>query len=517
MEPINIAEPKTNSLVPAAAGKAGKASSQTALFDRLMATVAPVGETGESADLLGMPALADGLAEFDLANGSPSADGDALPTEMPEILALLESQEAEADIDPALFNRTAANVNLPVKIVGQTTAKPQVIPGPKLDIAETVAEVAEETDLADVAEVKGNIDTPEIIPAAVVAAPVAVVAAQSTIAENVRTDTGEDVIEDGAPDLIVDTDVADMQPVQQKQPIESQQQPAQIVAANAQAEATAPQTSGIASKPVAVRSAAPTGAAKTPVGAMQAQSTPSETPQPQIGPASQINSEADTTVDNDGGEVTDVAPAKRRGAVRPSQMGAAMTNTTIPTAKFETMLAEATKVQAAQPTQPQNVDASGQPIELTETTAETVNETQAETAAIDTTQETWMEDLTNQIEASFTENGGDIDIALTPETLGGLRIRMEVRDGAAQVTIVTDTSEAAKLFNQNEQRLSEMMSKNGLTLTSQDASTGQRRDGNSGQGQGQNGHGFANGQSGDSNDAPARPVKLSSSLVNLIA
>ena len=517
MEPINLAESKTNSLVPAAAGKAGKASSQTALFDRLMATVAPVGETGETADLFGIPTLAEGLTEFDLANGAPTADGDALPTEMPEILALLESQEAEADFDPALFNRAAANVNLPVKIVGQTMDRPQVIPGPVPDSAEPVADGTDLTETTEITEITATVETPAIAVAAVVAAPVAMAAVQTVAQADVATENGDDVVADAATDPTAATDAAQIPLAQQKQPIESQQQPAQIVAANAQAEATAPQTSGKASKPVAVRSAAPSGVAKTPVGAMQAQSTPSDPPQPQIGPASQINTDADSSADSDGGDAIDVSPAKRRGALRPSQMGAAMTNTAIPTAKFENMLAEATKVQAAQPAQPQTVDASGQPIELTEATGEPINETQTETAPIDTTQETWMEDLTNQIEASFTENGGDIDIALTPETLGGLRIRMEVRDGVAQVTIVTDTSEAAKLFNQNEQRLSEMMSKNGLTLSSQDASTGQRRDGNGGQGQGQNGHGFANGQSGDSNDAPARPVKLSSSLVNLIA
>ncbi|OUD10185.1 hypothetical protein BVC71_01320 [Marivivens niveibacter] len=506
MEPINIADSKSNSLVPATSGKAGKTNSQTALFDRLMATVAPVGETGESADLLGMPTLGDGLTEFDLADGSPSADGEALPTDMPEILALLESQEAEADIDPALFNRTAANVNLPVKIVAQSTDKPQVIPGAELDIADTGAETTDATD-----------GPATMIPAAIVATPVAAAAAATALSADGTTEITDLENSDAATDQIATTDAAEMQAVQPKQIIESQQQPAQIVAANAQAEATASQTSGTASKPVAGRSAAPSGVAKTPMGAMQAQSTPSENPQPTIGPASQTNSDSETVSDSDSSDAIDVTPAKRRAALRPSHTGAAMTDTTMPTAKFENMLAEATKVQAAQPAQPQNVDASGQPIEQTGLTSETATETQAETATIDTTQEAWMDELANQIEASFTEDGGDIDIALTPENLGGLRIRMEVRDGAAHVTILTDTSEAAKLFNQNEQRLSEMMSKNGLTLTGQDASAGQRRDGNGGQGQGQNGHGFANGQSGDGNDAPAPTVKLSSSLVNLIA
>ncbi len=136
--------------------------------------------------------------------------------------------------------------------------------------------------------------------------------------------------------------------------------------------------------------------------------------------------------------------------------------------------------------------------------------------AVDMTADNWEDTIATQIDALFTENGGQIDIALTPDNLGSVRIRLELNDGAAQVTIVTETDQAARLFAQSEQKLSEMLAKSGMNLTGQEAGTERRQD----QGTGRN----ASGQSGQNSpngtddradvETRAAPVK---GLVNLIA
>ena len=135
MEPINLADAKSNSLAPSNPfGKMGKgAASQTALFDRLMATVAPVG------DMVASPETQTLGAALTTPMLTGDADPDASP-DMPDILTMLEVQNTEvepefltheqqleaaiagdidAEIDPALFVRDAANQNAPVKIVAE--------------------------------------------------------------------------------------------------------------------------------------------------------------------------------------------------------------------------------------------------------------------------------------------------------------------------------------------------------------------------------------------------------------
>lgn len=155
----------------------------------------------------------------------------------------------------------------------------------------------------------------------------------------------------------------------------------------------------------------------------------------------------------------------------------------------------------------EQVDQSGSALQLDGTTDQ---------PAVDMTADNWEDTIATQIDALFTENGGEIDIALTPDNLGSVRIRLELNDGAAQVTIVTETDQAARLFAQSEQKLSEMLAKSGMNLTGQEAGTERRQD----QGTGRN----ASGQSGQNSpngtddradvETRAAPVK---GLVNLIA
>ena len=105
---------------------------------------------------------------------------------------------------------------------------------------------------------------------------------------------------------------------------------------------------------------------------------------------------------------------------------------------------------------------------------------------IQTTRPGWEGVLADRIAAELSGDGKEIELDLAPETLGHLKIRLEVSDGLAQVRIVTETAEAARLFQQSEHRLSESLSRAGLSLGGQDTSS---RDAQGGAAQGFAGQG----------------------------
>ncbi|SPF80085.1 flagellar hook-length control protein FliK [Pseudoprimorskyibacter insulae] len=98
------------------------------------------------------------------------------------------------------------------------------------------------------------------------------------------------------------------------------------------------------------------------------------------------------------------------------------------------------------------------------------------------TESSWPETLVEQIEAMSFGEGDQVEIVLSPERLGKLRIQMELRDGAATVQIITDNPEAARLFNDQQGRLSEMLQKAGLDLAGHQAGTGSGQRGERGDG-----------------------------------
>ncbi|OYU18470.1 MAG: hypothetical protein CFE34_10470, partial [Rhodobacteraceae bacterium PARR1] len=109
-----------------------------------------------------------------------------------------------------------------------------------------------------------------------------------------------------------------------------------------------------------------------------------------------------------------------------------------------------------------------------------------DTAPLDTTQSGWEAALTDRITARNTDLGQEIEITLNPENLGHIRIKLELSDKAATVQIVTDTPQAAQLFQQSEARLADALNRAGLSLTSHDATSRDAggRDGGQRQGQG---------------------------------
>ncbi|MBR9649622.1 flagellar hook-length control protein FliK [Thalassovita aquimarina] len=99
----------------------------------------------------------------------------------------------------------------------------------------------------------------------------------------------------------------------------------------------------------------------------------------------------------------------------------------------------------------------------------------------------WPTNLTSMIRAAQELGQSEIEIALQPEKLGKMTIRLDMRDSSnVAVNIVTESDAAARMLNDNQSRLAEMMQKAGFDLTQHQASSDQGF-------QGQNPHG---GQAG---------------------
>ena len=83
----------------------------------------------------------------------------------------------------------------------------------------------------------------------------------------------------------------------------------------------------------------------------------------------------------------------------------------------------------------------------------------------------WEAAISERIAAELSDDGTQIDLDLTPDNLGRLKITLEVTDGQAQVRFVTETPEAARLIQQGEARLSESLSRNGMSLGGHDTTS----------------------------------------------
>lgn len=93
-----------------------------------------------------------------------------------------------------------------------------------------------------------------------------------------------------------------------------------------------------------------------------------------------------------------------------------------------------------------------------------------EPAVISTDTPNWEVEFVDSIVAQVSGADAVIEIALSPDNLGQIDVRVEMRDGRADVTFVTETRDAARLFAQAEGRLSDLMQRHGLNLGGQDSS-----------------------------------------------
>ncbi|MEZ5753694.1 MAG: flagellar hook-length control protein FliK [Paracoccaceae bacterium] len=92
-------------------------------------------------------------------------------------------------------------------------------------------------------------------------------------------------------------------------------------------------------------------------------------------------------------------------------------------------------------------------------------------APIATDRPGWEGAIADRIAAELSGDGQQIDLDLAPEHMGRLKIRLDMTDGQAQVRFVTETPEAARLLQQNEHRLSESLSRAGLSLGGQETTS----------------------------------------------
>jgi flagellar hook-length control protein FliK len=90
-------------------------------------------------------------------------------------------------------------------------------------------------------------------------------------------------------------------------------------------------------------------------------------------------------------------------------------------------------------------------------------------APISMTSQNWEAEMVERVTSQVTGDGTVIDIALTPENLGRVEVKVEIRNGSAEVSFTTETREAARLFSQSEQQLSDLLQRNGLNLAQQDS------------------------------------------------
>ncbi|MEY4982805.1 MAG: hypothetical protein RIR62_1071 [Pseudomonadota bacterium] len=95
---------------------------------------------------------------------------------------------------------------------------------------------------------------------------------------------------------------------------------------------------------------------------------------------------------------------------------------------------------------------------------------------LDTRLPDWETRLAEGLSLRLDGTGQEIELMLIPETLGPVEIRIGMEDGAAQVRIVTDTPQAAQLFQQAEARLADALARAGLALAQHDAQARSGRD-----------------------------------------
>ncbi|MEY8881703.1 flagellar hook-length control protein FliK [Donghicola sp. XS_ASV15] len=169
----------------------------------------------------------------------------------------------------------------------------------------------------------------------------------------------------------------------------------------------------------------------------------------------------------------------------------------------ETLDISATFTEVAQPAQPLPQTAIAAPQVQVVASPESFQQVEAavktavaQELAMD--EATWPETMVQDIGFETLADGEAMEIQLTPENLGRVQLRMELRDGAASVTIVTETSEAAKQFNDNQQKLADLLAKQGVELANHNAGTG--RDMGRGGSDGQNGNGSTSSLQNDTAD-----------------
>ena len=78
----------------------------------------------------------------------------------------------------------------------------------------------------------------------------------------------------------------------------------------------------------------------------------------------------------------------------------------------------------------------------------------------------WGNKLIDKIEKSIVDGIEQLEISLTPRSLGRLNVTINIHDTIAKINIVAESAGAAALLGEAEQKLSQMMEASGLKLAS---------------------------------------------------
>ncbi|MCH2078851.1 MAG: flagellar hook-length control protein FliK [Rhodobacteraceae bacterium] len=84
---------------------------------------------------------------------------------------------------------------------------------------------------------------------------------------------------------------------------------------------------------------------------------------------------------------------------------------------------------------------------------------------LDTAVAGWTDRMADDIAGARLVDGQKLEFSLTPERLGALQIRLTVENGAAQVQVLTENPEAARLLSEAQPRLADALARVGLELT----------------------------------------------------
>ncbi len=95
----------------------------------------------------------------------------------------------------------------------------------------------------------------------------------------------------------------------------------------------------------------------------------------------------------------------------------------------------------------------------------------------------WGDKLIDKIEKSIVDGIEQLEISLTPKSLGRLNVTINLHDTIAKINIVAESAGAAALLGEAEQKLSQMMEASGLKLASLQTLTQQFGGNHKGKGQ----------------------------------
>ena len=95
----------------------------------------------------------------------------------------------------------------------------------------------------------------------------------------------------------------------------------------------------------------------------------------------------------------------------------------------------------------------------------------------------WGNNLIEKIEKSIEDGIEQLEILITPKSLGRLSVTINIHDTVAKINIVAESANAAALLGDAESKLSQMMEVSGLKLASLQTQTNQFGGNHKGKGQ----------------------------------